>query len=108
MLTLKHHYPPESTKPAKTTVDINLLLESIKSTDIEIGAWINVLGYVTWSTHANKTRVASVEKKSGKALLRRSLVKPLLIHSAGSIDVGKYEKVVADSREARRSLGVCD
>ncbi len=106
ILTLKHHYPSESRKPSKTLVDINLLLESIKSTDIEIGAWINVFGYVTWSSHSNKARVAATEKNTGTVPLRRSLVKALMIHSAGTIDVGEYERVLAESSKAKRELGM--
>ena len=108
ILTVKHHYPYESTKPAKTLVDINLLLEVLNPTDIVVGAWINIFGYVVWSSHSNKSRVMAMEKATGTGPLRRSLVKALMIHSAGTIDVGKYERVLSESMQAKRELGVGD
>jgi hypothetical protein len=86
-------------------VDVNLVLESTKSTDIEIGAWINVLGYVKSSSHGNKTKIAAAEKKDGIARSRRSLVKALMVYSSGSIDLGEYERVLFESKEAKKRLG---
>ncbi|KAF2643664.1 hypothetical protein P280DRAFT_546585, partial [Massarina eburnea CBS 473.64] len=44
-LRLTHDYPPSSV-PRVAHVNIELLLESIKRKEVDVGAWINVIGYV--------------------------------------------------------------
>ncbi|OJD10219.1 hypothetical protein ACJ73_09883, partial [Blastomyces percursus] len=48
-LTLEHNYPLTSRPPPapfSIAVDITLLLESLTATDLQVGAWLNVLGYI--------------------------------------------------------------
>ncbi|KAF2743737.1 hypothetical protein M011DRAFT_480476 [Sporormia fimetaria CBS 119925] len=45
VLRLKHNYPP-SKKPVIACVDASIVLETIKRHELEVGAWINVIGYV--------------------------------------------------------------
>lgn len=44
-LTLEHNYPVGSLLKAR--VDISLVLEKTQSTDLRIGEWVNIIGYVT-------------------------------------------------------------
>ncbi|OAX80266.1 hypothetical protein ACJ72_05408 [Emergomyces africanus] len=45
-LTLDHNYPITSRPIPSISVDVNLLLESLKATDLQVGSWLNVLGYI--------------------------------------------------------------
>ncbi|KAF2011052.1 hypothetical protein BU24DRAFT_427261 [Aaosphaeria arxii CBS 175.79] len=81
-LTLKHDYPPDSpTKIAK--VDITHVLESIKQTEIDVGTWLNVIGYV----EHKKDQVVSVQA--------------VTVWDALDVNVDAYEQAF----EARRYTG---
>ena len=45
-LTLAHNYPP-NTPTSLARVNIDQVLKTIASTDLEVGAWLNVVGYVS-------------------------------------------------------------
>lgn len=81
-LRLKHNYPAASSAET-ANVDIVHVLERIKAHEIEIGTWINVIGYV--------------ERRKEKGVF----VQALATWSAGNIDLGAYEKAV----EARKAAG---
>ena len=50
LLELAHAYPPSlSSSNVRAMVDVNIILETMKKEDFEIGAWINVVGYVQGS-----------------------------------------------------------
>ncbi|KAF1983256.1 hypothetical protein K402DRAFT_338718 [Aulographum hederae CBS 113979] len=74
-LVLSHDYPREPA-PKHAHVNIDHLLESVKSEDIQSGVWLNVVGYV--SQHTPK----SVH------------VQALMMWSAGSIKLDVYERAL--------------
>jgi hypothetical protein len=95
-LWLAHRYPTASS-PVVTRVDIDLVLESIKRIDLQIGAWINVMGLtcdITASTNANAD-----EKVAGSA--RQTAVQAIMIWNAGSFKIEEYE----ESLQARKDCG---
>ena len=100
-LVVKHHYPPKSPKPAATLVDVNLLLESLKPSDLQIGSWINVFGYVRRSKRDKATSGESGRKKS-TTVSSRMIVQATMIRSAGTVNIGEYERVVTECQGARR------
>ncbi|KAJ4991600.1 hypothetical protein SVAN01_02981 [Stagonosporopsis vannaccii] len=81
-LRLKHNYPAASSAET-ANVDIVHVLERIKAHEMEVGTWINVIGYVE---RRNETGV---------------FVQAITIWSAGNIDLSAYEKAV----EVRKSAG---
>lgn len=90
---------PSSTKPTNnkdTTVlvDIYHLLDAIKADDLEVGAWLNVFGYV----RAEEAR-ADLKGENGQIY-----VEATMIVNAGAIRIGEYEQTVCDMQEIDRSV----
>ncbi|KAF9697687.1 hypothetical protein EKO04_004093 [Ascochyta lentis] len=81
-LRLKHNYPAASSA-AVANVDVVHVLERIKSHGMEVGTWINVIGYV--------------ERRKEKGLF----VQAIAVWGAGNIDLNTYEKAV----EAKKAAG---
>lgn len=81
-LRLKHNYPT-ARSTAVANVDIVHVLERIKCNDMEVGTWINVIGYV--------------ERRKGNGVF----IQAVAVWSAGNVDLGAYEKAV----EARKVAG---
>ena len=84
-LTLQHNYPAGTS--ATVLVDVNLLLETLTSTDTQIGEWVNVMGYVT----------AAEQKGQGQAIQAYvSCIQAILLWSAGAIKIDNYEKFLTE------------
>jgi hypothetical protein len=81
----------------------------LKYTDVQVGAWLNILGYVR---HRSALELESELEKIGDKQRRRGGREPLpaiyidavMILSAGSIRVGEYERVLTDAQEAERRI----
>ncbi|CRG85282.1 hypothetical protein PISL3812_02386 [Talaromyces islandicus] len=90
---------PSSTNPTSnddTTVlvDIYHLLDAIKADDLEVGAWLNVFGYVRSEAQANLK----------ESLDGQIYVEATMIVNAGAIRIGEYEQTVCDMQEIDRSV----
>ncbi|KAF2799792.1 hypothetical protein K505DRAFT_404426 [Melanomma pulvis-pyrius CBS 109.77] len=81
-LRLKHNFP-SSAAPHIANVNIELVLQSIKRTDLDVGSWINVIGYV--------------ERRKDKGIF----VQAITVWSAGNVDLDAYHGAVAAREEAR-------
>jgi hypothetical protein len=82
-LHLRHNYP--TSEPPKTVqVNIRILLESIKRNELEIGSWVNVIGYV--------------ERTKDKGIS----VQAIAVWDAGNIDLNAYESAI----DARKASGI--
>lgn len=80
-LRLKHDYPtPGASKLAN--VNIEHVLESIKRTEIEVGSWINVIGYT--------------ERRKEMGIH----VQAIAVWSAGNVDLAAYQSAVEMRKEA--------
>lgn len=67
-----HHFPSQG--PHTAQVDISQLLDTIDRQNLQIGAWLNIIGYITPS--ASKSR---------------SKVQAITLWSAGAINLQQYE-----------------
>ncbi|KAL9041981.1 MAG: hypothetical protein Q9214_003924, partial [Letrouitia sp. 1 TL-2023] len=85
-LTVHHAYPPPPHTCVVALVDVNILLSTLKSTDTQIGEWINVIGYVQ-----------ECEVKLGHKAVR---VQAIMLWSDGNIKLADYEKAVKERKEA--------
>ncbi|KAF1931192.1 uncharacterized protein M421DRAFT_2709 [Didymella exigua CBS 183.55] len=81
-LKLKHNYPVARTAEI-ANVDIVHVLERIRSHELEVGSWINVIGYV--------------ERRKENGVL----VQAITVWSAGNVDLSAYQQAV----EARKAAG---
>ncbi|KAL8651603.1 MAG: hypothetical protein Q9226_004632 [Calogaya cf. arnoldii] len=113
-LCLEHAYPASSTNTNVTAaVDVNLLLETLKCTDTQVGEWVNVMGYVQGAEEGKGGK--NQEDKGGKKNkgFRRGgdkeasegkvvKLQAVMLWSAEGVKVWEYEKAL----EMRRKLEV--
>lgn len=80
-MRLKHDFPACS-PPMIANVDVVHVLERIKRQELDVGSWINVMGYV--------------ERRKEKGVF----VQAVAIWDAGNVDLIAYEKAVVKRKEA--------
>lgn len=88
-LTLQHQFP----KPAEVLalVDVRLLLEKLTAEQTTVGEWVNVIGYINSPPSAPVKK--SIKCKNSVSLVH---VQALMLWSAGSLDIGRYEMCLAN------------
>ncbi|KAI4716002.1 hypothetical protein E4T48_07809 [Aureobasidium sp. EXF-10727] len=67
LLSLFHNFP-SSQNQQTTQVDISQLLDTIDHQHLQIGAWLNVIGYVTPSTFKSRSKIQAVVVWSAGAI----------------------------------------
>ncbi|OJD10998.1 hypothetical protein AJ78_08137 [Emergomyces pasteurianus Ep9510] len=111
-LILEHNYPITSQPIPSISVDVNLLLESLEATDLQVGSWLNVLGYIrerlqpeTLSSAFNKLAHLSHRNLSSPSEVTRSTyVEAVMVFSADAIHLGEYERVLQDWVDADKRI----
>jgi hypothetical protein len=79
-LRLKHNYPI-SNALVIANLDIEHVLERIKRRDVEVGTWLNVIGYV--------------ERRKERGVF----VQAIAVWHAGNIDLAAYEKALEQRKQ---------
>ncbi len=85
VVTLKHKYP--DTDGPVALINVNLLLETLKPADTQIGEWMNVIGYVTKQEDA---------QSPSKQYNHATSVQAITYWSAGRLDPAEYKAAVAE------------
>ncbi|KAF2458641.1 CST complex subunit Ten1 [Lineolata rhizophorae] len=84
-LVLKHHYPAE--QPHVTVyVDVEHILGCLTHAEVQVGAWLNVWGYIMPKL---ATRGGRKITKNAERVVR---VQAAYVNSADGVDVGMYER----------------
>lgn len=115
-LVLQHAYPPAPSQCARVLIDVNLLLENLKSTDTRIGEWVNVMGYIERQGGTSQApreldgRVRSRKRKPGVDAVNQwnggeVKVQAIMLWSAGAIKLSEYEKSL-EGRKRREEESV--
>ena len=102
-VALQHAHPRnQKGTPTTAVVDINLLSETMKRTDTQVGEWVNVIGYV--QVEEDGRRGARKKKVQREEQGQTVKVQAVVLWSAGSVKLAEYEKSVAmrKSSEADR------
>lgn len=73
MLSLFHDFPSSQTRHT-AQVDISQLLDTVQHQDLQIGAWLNIIGYITPTTSRSRSKIQAI-----------------LVWSAGAINLQQYE-----------------
>jgi hypothetical protein len=81
------HRLPDETHSVVALVDVKLVLESLGSEQTRVGEWVNVLGYVTDASPLADGK----ESSYGSPTVHTQAI---LLWSAGSFDIRKYEASV--------------
>lgn len=74
-LRLKHNYPVLA-DPVIAYLDIEHVLERAKNSDVDVGTWLNVIGYVQNIEHSTVS------------------VQAILIWDAGNVDLEAYQNAI--------------
>ena len=101
VLELQHAYPPSASIAVLALVDVNLLLENIKRENLEIGAWVNVLGYVgevVWGGKRmlSRSKGYKEERIDGERTIVRIQVQAVMMWGAGGVKLEEYEAAVEE------------
>lgn len=88
LLTLQHQFP-KSTE-VQALVDVRLLLEKLTAEQTSVGEWVNVIGYI--NSPPSSSVNMSTKRKRGLSAVH---VQALMLWSAGSLDIGRYEMCLA-------------
>ena len=111
VLEVQHAYHPPSKAPTVALVDVNVILESLKREDTEVGAWINVVGYVEEVLKDGRIRQAQAQGQMGLAKREgdrvrdgtravRVRVQAILLWNAGGVKIGEYERILRERLES--------
>lgn len=84
---LVHHYPKRWKSAPRVLVDVIPILDMVKFQLLEVGEWVNVVGYVSPPPQAEASAVPFVQA--------------VMIWSAGIINLDEYESALA----ARQKTG---
>jgi hypothetical protein len=80
-LRLKHNYPTSS-PPVVANVNVEHVLERVKRHELDVGTWLNVIGYV--------------EQRKEKGVF----VQAVAVWDAGDVDLEAYERAVETRKQA--------
>lgn len=95
-LTVAHYYPKELPKASEVAVDIQLVLESIKNHELQVGCWLNVIGYVRRPQRKRKRQQKTSEIVDNGG----TTVQAVMLWDAGTLNVDNYERVLEASKAA--------
>ena len=100
ILELQHAYPLTA-KPVLALVDVNVVLETTARSELEVGAWVNIIGYV--ANEAVESQGREREKRPGRGTLKeRGHVEDLMrvpidatsVWGTGPLRIAEYEQAV--------------
>lgn len=85
-----------STKCRSVAVDVSPLLESLKSEDLSVGTWLNVVGYIRPLQHESQSQSQRSSRRNSARGGPLCVVDAVMIFSAGSIEISEYECILSD------------
>ena len=105
VLELQHAYRPPPKIPTIALVDVNVVLEGLKREDTQVGAWINVVGYVEEAVREGKRGQGQGQEKMGPATRNgekvregpkvvRVRVQAIMLWNAGGVKIAEYERTL--------------
>ena len=89
VLSLVHTARGQAINDIVAEVDLDLLLSTVKSTDTQIGEWINVIGYVE-----DADGILGISRAGRKTTIVK--VRAIMLWSAGAIRLRQYELALHD------------
>lgn len=121
-LYLEHNYPrPKHGNGTGATesacsvpVDINATLETMRSEDLSVGAWLNVLGYVrhqrqVWQSQPppkqRQRQQEPPQNEAGPTITHSVYVDAVMVFPAGSVEIGEYERILKDLQVVEKTFG---
>ena len=99
-LHVEHRCLQVSAPSLSTAVEITHVLETVKSTDLHVGSWLNIVGYVRRSLASRNKRKRA--KDPAPVLQPQVIVQAILIWNAGAVSISEYERTLSHQQEARK------
>ena len=91
-------------------VNVNIVLSTLKSTDTQVGEWVNIMGYVEEVPRGlgkgngnGEGRGNGMGEKRGISPVR---IQAIMLWSAGGLRLGEYEEAVLARLKTDRDNGV--
>ena len=100
-LFLEHNFPRCEVPTPTASVDIRLVLETIKAEALQRGSWLNIIGYVRKPEQRRKKASSSTSDVTTAAV---PLVQAIVIWAAGAIKIADYEATVVGQRALRHEV----
>jgi hypothetical protein len=94
-LLLKHNHPP-SKEPVVAHVNIDIVLETLKSSSLQVGTWLNIVGYVTKNSVPSTVCRETEEGTSLKPESKVAFVQAIVLWEAVAVKLDAYERAVQD------------
>lgn len=96
-VSLHHAHPKSLVPPVTALVDVNLLLSTLKTTDTQLGEWVNVIGYLELSNEASTSRQ---QQRGVEGAHKRRVygVQAIMLWSAGALRIAEYERVLEERK----------
>lgn len=118
VIELQHAYPPQPHTSTVALVDVNVILESLKREDTQVGAWVNVMGYVGEVLKDGKREQGQGQgqgktglgKRKGDMVCEgprvvRARVQAIMLWSAGGVRIGEYERTLEERLKPEKGHG---
>ena len=99
-LVLEHAYPSDLVKRPQVTVDVRLIVESLKPHLLQVGSWLNVIGY---TRKFELTRKRKGDDRDNPMPASKVHLQAVLLWSAGPIRLAEYEHVLSRQQEAQQA-----
>lgn len=94
-LVLRAEYAANAARNLTVFAGIGNVLESVKSELLQVGAWVNIVGYVKPHTQVSATLSRRRRSSSSSSrILSIPTVEVLMIWSAGAIELSGYQSAV--------------
>lgn len=93
---------PSSTKTRLSScviaeIDIEHVLDSLQNTEVSVGAWLNIVGYVQ-----NRNQGSSL--RSNDQSTKRTRVQAVLLWNAGSLNIATYLTALTGKEQCCRAI----
>lgn len=95
ILTLEHNYPPGN--KVKAMVDLELLVNTLKSDETRIGEWVNVIGYI----RAPRQKLSKLPND----IHLRIQVQAIVLWPSGPLKLDGYENSLDQQKADRQDSG---
>lgn len=101
-IVLKGEYTASTSPDLTVFAGISNVLESVNSELLQVGAWVNIVGYAK-----PRTLISAPTKKHKKGSKPLSIpsIEVLLIWSAGAVKLTEYQSAVRSFQSTSRPLG---
>jgi hypothetical protein len=99
-LYVEHQHGQDAAQDVSTAIEITQVLSTVKSTDLQAGSWLNVIGYVRRSLPRKSKRKRANDPTL--ITLPHVIVQAILIWNAGAVKISDYESMLSHQQEVKR------